>query len=138
MLYAKEATGGVAEVVERLSRAVQANRFGVLGTIDLKAKMAEKGVHFDHECTILEVCNPQQAKRVLDQNPAISTALPCRIAVYESGGKVTVATVRPTVLLDMYEGAQSLAAVAREVEDTIIAIIDAACAKPSEAHLVHR
>jgi uncharacterized protein (DUF302 family) len=127
VLYAKEATGRVSEVVERLNRAVQANRFGVLGTIDLKAKMAEKGVQFDHECVILEVCNPQQAKRVLDQNPAISTSLPCRIAVYDSGGKVTVATVKPTVLLDMYSGVQDLAAVAKEVENTMIAIIDAAC-----------
>jgi uncharacterized protein (DUF302 family) len=132
MLYAKEATGRFGEVVERLGRAVQANRFGVLGTIDLKAKMAEKGVQFEHECTILEVCNPQQAKRVLDQNLAISTSLPCRIAVYESGGKVMVATVKPTVLLDMYPNAESLATVAREVEDTIVAIIDAACAQPTE------
>ena len=41
---------------------------------------------------------------------------------------MTVATVKPTVLLDMYDSSESLAAVAQEVEDTLIAIIDEACA----------
>jgi hypothetical protein len=40
---------------------------------------------------------------------------------------VTVATVKPTVLRDMYDGSESLAAVAQEVEDTLIAIIDEVC-----------
>jgi len=127
MLYARQASGNVGEVVDRLSRAAQDHKFGILGTIDLRAKMNEKGVAFDRACFILEVCNPLQAKKVLDENPAISTALPCRISVYEEGGKVTVATVKPTVLLRMYEGAESLAEVAHEVENTLTAIIDAAC-----------
>ena len=128
MLYTRQACGKVGEIVERLGEAVKDHHFGVLGIIDLKAKMVEKGVSFDHDCVILEVCNPKQAKKVLDQNMAVSTALPCRISVYGDGGKVTVATVKPTVLLNMYEGSESLAAVAREVEDTLIAIIDEACA----------
>ena len=129
MLYTREANGKVSEVVERLGQAVKDNHFGILGTIDLKAKMIEKGVAFGHECVILEVCNPKQAKKVLDQNMAVSTSLPCRISVYEEGGKVTVATVRATVLLGMYKGSESLAAVAKEVEDTIIAIINETCSK---------
>ncbi len=129
MVYVREAVGKVSEVVERLGRAVKDKHFGVLGTIDLRAKMIERGVPFEHECLILEVCNPLQAKKVLEQNPAVSTSLPCRICVYEHGGKVIVATVKPTVLLGMYKGSESLAAVAQEVEDTLIAIIDRACAE---------
>jgi uncharacterized protein (DUF302 family) len=30
--------------------------------------------------------NPQQAKKVLERNKETSTALPCRISVYEEGG----------------------------------------------------
>lgn len=127
MLYTKQASGSVKDMLPRLENAAKEHHFGVLGMIDLKAKMIEKGVPFDRDCVILEVCNPQQAKKVLEQNLAVSTSLPCRISVYEEGGKVTVATVKPTVLLDMYKGSESLAAVAREVEDTIIAIIDEAC-----------
>ena len=53
---------------------------------DLRAKMTEKGVEFTRECRIYEVCNPQQAKKVLEKNMEISTALPRRISVYEEGG----------------------------------------------------
>ncbi len=128
MLHTRQASGKVSEIVELLGKVIKDHHFGILGVIDLKAKMVEKGVPFDHDCVILEVCNPKQAKKVLDQNMAVSTALPCRISVYGNGGEVTVATIKPTVLLDMYEGSESLAAVAREVEDTLIAIIDEACA----------
>jgi len=86
MLYTRQAGGKTSEIVERLSKAIKDNHFGILGTIDLKAKMVEKGVPFDHDCVILEVCNPKQAKKVLDQNMAVSTALPCRISVYGDDG----------------------------------------------------
>ena len=72
------------------------HKFGVLGVHDLKAKMAEKGVEFARECRIYEVCNPQQARRVLERNMEISTALPCRVSVYEEGGITKLATIKPT------------------------------------------
>jgi uncharacterized protein (DUF302 family) len=75
----------------------------------------------------MEVCNPRKAKEVLEENMSISTALPCRISIYEEGGKVKVATIRPTMLLNLFDSPE-LQAVAREVEDTLVRIIDAACA----------
>lgn len=131
VLYQKQTTGSVKEVAARLEKAVKDNQFGVLGTIDLRAKMAEKGVALDHDCLILEVCNPKQAKAVLDVDPAISTSLPCRISVFAKDGRVTIAAVKPTLLIAMYEGALSLKPVAEEVERTIIRIIDAA-ARPGQ------
>ena len=128
MLYQRHTTGSVKEVAGRLEKAVKDNQFGVMGTIDLRAKMAEKGVAFDHDCLILEVCNPKQAKAVLDANLAVSTSLPCRISVFEKDGRITIAAVKPTVLLGMYEGGLSLQPVAEEVERVIIRIIDAVVA----------
>ena len=77
ILYAREAMGSVDAVGDRLEKAAQAHKFGVLNVIDLKAKMASKGVEFSHECRIYEICNPQRAKEVLDSDLSISTALPC-------------------------------------------------------------
>ncbi len=94
----------------------------MLGTHDLRAKMAEKGVSFDRECRIFEVCNPIQAKKVLDTNLEISTALPCRISVYEEGGVTKLATIKPTAMLDLY-ATPGLKEVAREVEVTLEAIM---------------
>jgi uncharacterized protein (DUF302 family) len=84
--------------------------------------MAKKGVEFARECLIFEVCQPQQAKKVLDQNMSVSTALPCRISIYEENGKTTLATLKPTILLAMFNVPQ-LEGVAQEVEDTMLKIM---------------
>jgi uncharacterized protein (DUF302 family) len=122
MLHIVESTKPLARVVADLEQAVTRHKFGVLGVHDLKAKMAEKGVPFDRECRIFEVCNPHQAKRVLETNLEVSTALPCRISVYEEGGKVKLATIRPTALIGLY-GTVELRSVAEEVEDTMLTIM---------------
>lgn len=127
MIYVRETKGPIESVVERLEQASVANKFGVLGIHNLKEKMGAKGVDFACECRVMEVCNPHQAKEVLEENMSISTALPCRISIYEQDGKVKVATIRPTMLLNLFDSTE-LQAVAREVEDTLIRIIDAACA----------
>lgn len=84
--------------------------------------MAKKGVEFAPECLIFEVCQPQQAKKVLEQNMSVSTALPCRISLYKEGGKTMLATLKPTTLLAMFNTPQLLG-VAQEVEDTIVKIM---------------
>lgn len=126
MMYSRQTAGEVQDVVDKLQQAASENQFGVLGIHNLKEKMEAKGVEFGTECQVLEVCNPKQAKKVLEQNMSISTALPCRISVWREGDKVTVATIRPTILLDMFQSPE-LKEVAEEVEQTIIRIIDTAC-----------
>ena len=112
----------VSEAAAALQAAVQANHFGVMQVHNLKETMAKKGVEFAHECLIFEVCQPQQAKKVLDQNMSVSTALPCRISIYEEGGKTILATLKPTTLLAMFNAPQ-LEVVAQEVEDTVVKIM---------------
>ncbi len=112
----------VSEAATALQAAVQTNHFGVMQVHNLKETMAKKGVEFNRECLIVEVCQPQQAKKVLDENMSVSTALPCRISIYEEGGKTILATLKPTVLLAMFNAPQ-LAGVAQEVEDTIVKIM---------------
>src|SRR5450755_4761622 len=105
----------VGEAATALKVAVEANHFGVMHVHNLKETMTKKGVEFDRECLIFEVCQPQQAKKVLDQNMSISTALPCRISIYEEAGETILATVNPTALLALFNTPQ-LEGVAQEVE----------------------
>ena len=114
-----------SEAAAALQSAVQANHFGVMQVHNLKETMTKKGVEFARECLIFEVCQPQQAKKVLDQNMSISTALPCRISIYEEGGKTILATLKPTTLLAMFKTPQ-LEGVAQQVEETILKIMTAA------------
>ena len=112
----------MSEAATALEAAVQANHFGVMQIHNLQETMAKKGVEFAHECLIFEVCQPQQAKKVLDQDMSVSTALPCRISIYEEGGKTILATLKPTTLLAMFNVPQ-LEGVAQEVEATIVTIM---------------
>ncbi len=127
MLYRVSCSKPVAEVARDLEAACARHKFGVLGVHDLKAKLNEKGVAFDRECLVVEVCNPQQAKKVLERSAEISTALPCRISLYREGDKTTLATLRPSVLIALFQ-AHGLEAVAGEVEETLKCIIDEAAA----------
>lgn len=115
----------VKATAEALQLAVEANQFGVMQVHDLRETMWKKGIELGHECLIFEVCQPQQAKKLLDANMSISTALPCRISVYEEGGQTILATLKPTTLLAMFNTPQLLE-VAQEVEDTILKIMTAA------------
>jgi uncharacterized protein (DUF302 family) len=117
----------VSETAAALQAAVQVNHFGVMQVHNLKETMAKKGVEFVRECLIFEVCQPQQAKKVLEENMSVSTALPCRISIYEEGGKTVLAALKPTLLLAMFNTPQ-LQGVAQEVETTMIKIMQEAAA----------
>ncbi len=125
MLYRIHSKKNLAEVARGLEAAAQKHKFGILCVHDLRAKLHEKGVEFDRDCQVFEVCNPQQAKKVLDANAEISTALPCRISVYGEGDGVTLATLRPTSLLEMFQ-TPGLRGVAEEVEETILKMMQEA------------
>jgi uncharacterized protein (DUF302 family) len=112
----------VTKTAAALQAAVQTNHFGVMQVHNLKETMAKKGVELTQECLIFEVCQPQQAKNVLDQNMSISTALPCRISIYEEDGKTILATLKPTILLAMFN-TPKLEEMAQEVEYTIVKIM---------------
>ena len=122
MLYIVESKKSLSEVARDLEQAVSRHKFGVLGVHDLKAKMAEKGVPFARECRVFEVCNPHQAKKVLEANLEISTALPCRISVYQEGEVIKLATIKPTAMIELY-ATPGLQEVAKEVEATLETIM---------------
>ena len=117
----------VTAAAAALQAAVEDNHFGVMQVHDHKKTMNKKGVEFARECLIFEVCQPQQAKKVLDENMSVSTALPCRISVYEEGGKTILATLKPTSLLALFNTPQ-LKGVAQEVEESIVKIMKEATA----------
>jgi len=122
MLIIVESKKSLAEVCDAITPAAQKHKFGVLGTHNLKETMAKKGVVFDRDCYIFEVCNPIQAQKVLASRMEVSTALPCRISVYEEGGHVKLATIKPTAMIAAF-AARDLEPVALEVEQAIAAIM---------------
>jgi len=131
-LHCVETDKSVARAADDLAAAVQRHGFGVLHVYDLKKTLASKGVDVPHECRILDVCNPQQAGRVLSADMNLSTVLPCRIAVYDHGGRTWIGMVRPTYLVAQVADGAHLESVAAEVELTIIAIMNDAAELPAQ------
>ncbi len=125
MVHEVVSAKSVQEIERAFPLAAAKHKFGVLGVHNLRQKMNEKGVAFERDCLVFEVCNPQQAKKVLEGEMSLSTALPCRVSVYQSGGKTRLATLRPTALLDLF-GKPELSEVGREVEETLFKIMDEA------------
>jgi uncharacterized protein (DUF302 family) len=122
MLIVSESGKTVQEIARIFPEVCARHRFGVLGTIDIRQKLNDKGVPFAPQCLVFEVCNPQQAQKVLEDNIAIATALPCRIAVYQANGATQIASIRPTALLGLFPNPE-LAPVAQEVEEAVTRIM---------------
>ena len=124
--YIVESTKSPTQAVADLQVAVKEHGYGVLHMYDLRGTLAAKGFALPNACHILEVCNPKQAAAVLTADMGMNIALPCRISVYQDGGKTLIAMVRPPVLLASLSSSEELKTIAAEVEKDTIAIIEAA------------
>lgn len=130
MLYIVDSQKTLAEIQRDFPEAAARHRFGVLAVHDLRRKMNEKGVAFRRPCLVFEICDPEQAKKALDENMGLSTVLPCRVSAYREGGQTKLATAKPTKLLPMF-GSSGLQ-IAEEVERTIFKIMEEVAATPAE------
>jgi uncharacterized protein (DUF302 family) len=105
-----------------LERAARAHRFGVLQVHDLKETFLREGLDLQRECLIYEICSPELAKRVLDQDMAVSALLPCRVSLYEEDGQTVFAAARPSPLFENLD-ATYLEDIAQEVNLAVIEIV---------------
>ena len=119
MLYQIKSNKSMDEIERGLQESAVHHQFGVIAVHDLRETLKKKGVDLAMECRIYEVCNPRQAKKVLDADGAISTALPCRISVYGSPKEYTLATMRPTEMMKAFANPE-IELVAQEVEKVIL------------------
>lgn len=113
------------EAVERVTAALQAEGFGVLTTIDIRATLKNKlDVDF-RPYTILGACNPGLAHRALNHEPHIGAMLPCNVVVQDAGGgRTEVAAVDPVASMAAVENA-GLGDVAAEVRDKLRRVVEA-------------
>ena len=129
MLYIVDSSRPLAEIQKDFPEVAARHRFGVLAVHDLRHKMKEKGVAFGRPCLVFEICNPEQAKKALEENMGLSTVLPCRVSAYREGGQTKLATAKPTELLAAF--GSSGRQIAQEVERAIIEIMEELAAAPS-------
>ncbi len=126
MYYVVESRKPFEQAAVDLEAAVKAGGFGVLHVHDLGETLRGKGLPFAEQCRVFEVCNPAQAARVLALDMRLNMALPCRISVYTEGGQTRIGLIRPADMLAELTQDPALTPIAREVEDGLIQMVDAA------------
>lgn len=124
MLYVKGTAKSVTQAVADLERSVAKHGFGLLHSYDFRKTLGEKGFPLANECRVLEICNPGQASRILEQDMALNMALPCRVSVYQDAGQTKIGMITPTSILALVSPSAELRAQAAEVERIVRNIID--------------
>jgi uncharacterized protein (DUF302 family) len=126
MFYIVDTNKAFSQASTDLESAVIHNGFGVMHIHDLGNTLRAKGVAFDEECRVFEVCNPVQAAKVLSTDMRLNMALPCRISVYTEKGKTKIGLIKPVQMLSALSTDEALVAVAKEVENITIKMVDEA------------
>jgi uncharacterized protein (DUF302 family) len=126
MYYIIETEKSFNQASADLESAVKRNGFGVPHVHDLGTTLRMKGIVFDKQCKIFEVCNPEQAAKVLSTDMRLNMALPCRISVFTEKGKTKIGFIKPVQMLSGLSQDALLVQVAKEVEEKIIQMVDEA------------
>jgi len=121
--FAKELDTSFESAVELVKTHLADAGFGILMTIDVKDKFQEKlGISIGNYA-ILGACDPASACKAICAEPNIGLMLPCNLIIYESGDKVVVAAVRPTVAMQMIDNLD-LHRIARDIERRLKEVIE--------------
>lgn len=118
MLYKIQTSKSFEKAIEDLKASLLNHHFGVLWELNFKDKLKEKGLDFDRNFKILEVCNPGQAKMVLEENIEVGYFLPCKMVVYEDGGATIIGMPKPTGLISLINDSK-LINIALQVENEL-------------------
>jgi len=113
------------EAVERTTKALAEQGFGVLTTIDVAATLKKKLGKDMEKYLILGACNPGLAHRALDIDRQLGQFLPCNVVVRaDPDGGVLVEAMDPQVMVQVAAQAHALQTVADEAAAKLHAAIE--------------
>ena len=124
MYYIVDTEKSFEQAAKDLDAAVKRNGFGVLHIHDLGETLRNKGIEFAEQCRVFEVCNPQQAAKVLSADMRLNMALPCRISVFTEKGNTRIGLIKPAQMLSSLSDNEKLHEVAIEVEKATIKMVN--------------
>ena len=123
--FSTTTSGSMADVEAKVVAALQAEGFGVLTEIDVKAVMKKKLDLDKRPYKILGACNPVLANQALTAEPDIGLLLPCNVVIREEeNGDMTVAFMDPKAVLQLVNRPE-IAELAGEVRAKLERVRDA-------------
>lgn len=114
----------VEQAVEKVTRALKEEGFGVLTNIDVQATFRQKlDVEFK-EYRILGACNPNFAHQALQVDDKLGVFLPCNVVVTKNiDNEVQVTAINPLASMVSVNDI-TIEALAKEIHDKLKSIID--------------
>ncbi len=92
------------ETVKRAEAAIKDSKWGIPGQHDVNAMTAKKGVHVKNRVHIIELCKPEYAKQVLEDQPHFAAMMPCRFGIFEENGKVKISKLNTGMMSKFLSG----------------------------------
>ena len=117
--FKRELADTFDHAIERATKALAAEGFGILTRIDMHSKIKEKTSKDIIPTVILGACNPNLAYEAYTANSDVASLLPCNAVIREvAPGKISVELVKPTAMMQIL-GDAKLAELAREADGRI-------------------
>ncbi len=105
---------------QRIEAALQAEGFGVLTEIDVRATLKAKLNADFPNYVILGACNPTLAHRALSADPGIGLMLPCNVVVtQDEAGNAVISIADPESMLKVVRDSSKLEGTMREARERL-------------------
>jgi uncharacterized protein (DUF302 family) len=121
--FNKTVKGNFEEIIEKVSKELEKEGFGVLTDIDIKATFKKKlDVDFQNY-RILGACNAPHAHKALTAEDKVGTMLPCNVIVQQlDDNSIEIAAVNPLASMQAIENSE-LKDIAEEITKKLKKVI---------------
>ena len=119
----REISDTLENAIERVTKALSGEGFGILTRIDMHSKIKEKTGKDIIPTVILGACNPNLAYEAYSADSDVASLLPCNAVIREiAPGRLSVEFAKPTGMMKIL-GNDKLVALAKEADIRIEAAL---------------
>ena len=123
--FGKRVTMTFDAAIDKVTKELQVEGFGILTEIDVAATLKKKLDHDIPPYRILGACNPPLAKRALTAEPTVGLLLPCNVVVrQDAAGDVHVECMDPAIMRELSANAD-VGQLAAEVREKLVRVMNA-------------
>jgi len=129
-LYVVDVQKGVtpAQVKLGIEMGAEAENMNLVGTLNVQNGLKARGIKSNKPYVIYEVCNLVLGAKVLKTMPEFGAFAPCKVVLFEQGGRLKLVTYLPTYALRYFPPSPVASRVARQLDVLIIKIMQQAAA----------
>jgi len=121
--FKREIAGTLEQSIDRVTKSLADEGFGILTRIDMHSKIKEKTGKEIIPTVILGACNPNLAYEAYTQNSDVASLLPCNAVIRVTApGKISVELAAPSAMMKIL-GDAKLVALASEADQRIQAAL---------------